>query len=193
LPLVRGEYSIALTEISVLGWHCATLGQTLAPSEEAAHAISVANALMLIPWREMRDIDGAVAWSERQAQHSRPAAKGGAMLKVTENERLTRVGPGTPMGELMRRYWHPIAAVAELDDNPVKHVKLLGESLVLYRDRQGRLGLIGDTCPHRRASMLYGVPEDEGLRCPYHGWLFSETGQCLEMPAEQNRFHRRNH
>jgi 5,5'-dehydrodivanillate O-demethylase oxygenase subunit len=106
------------------------------------------------------------------------------MLKVTENERLTRVGPGTPMGELMRRYWHPIGAVAELDDNPVKAVKLLGESLVLYRDRQGRLGLIGDTCPHRRASMLYGVPEDEGLRCPYHGWLFSETGQCLEMPAE---------
>ena len=106
------------------------------------------------------------------------------MLKVTENERLTRVGPGTPMGELMRRYWHPIAAMAELDDNPVKPVTLLGESLVLYRDRQGRLGLIGDTCPHRRASMVYGVPEDEGLRCPYHGWLFSETGQCLEMPAE---------
>lgn len=106
------------------------------------------------------------------------------MLKVTENERLTRVGPGTPMGELMRRYWHPIAAVAELDDNPVKPVTLLGESLVLYRDRQGRLGLIGDTCPHRRTSMVYGVPEDEGLRCPYHGWLFSETGQCLEMPAE---------
>ena len=106
------------------------------------------------------------------------------MLKVQENERLTRVGPGTPMGELMRRYWQPIAAVAELDDNPVKQVKLLGESLVLYRDRQGRLGLIGDTCPHRRTSMLYGVPEDEGLRCPYHGWMFNETGQCIEMPAE---------
>ena len=88
------------------------------------------------------------------------------------------------MGELMRRYWQPIAAVAELDDNPVKPVKLLGESLVLYRDRQGRLGLIGDTCPHRRTSMLYGVPEDEGLRCPYHGWMFNETGQCIEMPAE---------
>jgi 5,5'-dehydrodivanillate O-demethylase oxygenase subunit len=84
----------------------------------------------------------------------------------------------------MRRYWHPIAAMAELDDNPVKPVTLLGESLVLYRDRGGRLGLVGDTCPHRRASMVYGIPENEGLRCPYHGWLFSETGQCLEMPAE---------
>jgi nitrite reductase/ring-hydroxylating ferredoxin subunit len=107
------------------------------------------------------------------------------MLKVHENERLTRVGPGTPMGELMRRYWQPIAAAVELDDNPVKHVKILGESLMLYRDRQGRLGLIGDTCPHRRTSMVYGVPEEDGLRCPYHGWLFNRTGQCVEMPASE--------
>ena len=78
------------------------------------------------------------------------------MLTAKENERLTRVGPGTPMGELMRRYWQPIAAAAELDDNPVKHVKLLGESLVLYRDRSGALGLIGDTCPHRNVSLQYG-------------------------------------
>ena len=106
------------------------------------------------------------------------------MLTVKENERLTRVGPGTPMGELLRRYWQPIGAAAELDDNPVKPIKLLGESLVLYRDRQGRLGLIGDTCPHRRTSMLYGIPENEGLRCPYHGWMFDGTGQCIEMPAE---------
>ena len=67
------------------------------------------------------------------------------MLTEKENARLTQVGPGTPMGELMRCYWQPIAATAELDDNPVKHVKLLGESLVLYRDRSGALGLIGDT------------------------------------------------
>ena len=106
------------------------------------------------------------------------------MLTEKENERLTRVGPGTPMGELMRRYWHPIGAAAELDQNPVKHVKLLGESLVLYRDLKGGLGLIGDTCPHRSVSMLYGVPEEEGLRCPYHGWMFDCTGQCVEMPAE---------
>src|SRR5262247_2316190 len=106
------------------------------------------------------------------------------MLTVKENERLTRVGPGTPMGELLRRYWHPIGAAVELDDTPVKPVKILGESLVLYRDRKGRLGLIGDTCPHRRTSMLYGIPEEEGLRCPYHGWMFNGTGQCIEMPAE---------
>jgi 5,5'-dehydrodivanillate O-demethylase len=88
------------------------------------------------------------------------------------------------MGELLRRYWQPIGAAVELHENPVKPVKLLGESLVLYRDRQGRFGLIGDTCPHRRTSMLYGIPENEGLRCPYHGWMFNGTGQCIEMPAE---------
>jgi 5,5'-dehydrodivanillate O-demethylase len=75
------------------------------------------------------------------------------MLSAQENERLTRVGPGTPMGKLMRRYWHPVAATAELDTHPVKRVKILGESLVVYRDQQGRLGLIGDTCPHRRISL----------------------------------------
>ena len=106
------------------------------------------------------------------------------MLTVEENERLTKVGPGTPMGELMRRYWHPIWTSAGLDENPVHKVKLLGESLVLYRDRKGGLGLIGDTCAHRRISMLYGIPEEEGLRCPYHGWLYDGTGQCIEMPAE---------
>ena len=106
------------------------------------------------------------------------------MLTAEENERLTRVGPGTPMGELMRRYWQPIAAAAELNEHPVKHVKLLGESLVLYRDLKGRLGLIGDTCPHRSVSLLYGVPEAEGLRCPYHGWMFDCAGQCVQMPAE---------
>jgi len=106
------------------------------------------------------------------------------MLTAQENERLTQVGPGTPMGELLRRYWQPIAATSELDNNPVKEIKLLGESLVLYRDRSGQLGLIGDTCPHRRISLLYGIPETDGLRCPYHGWMFDQTGQCIEMPAE---------
>ena len=106
------------------------------------------------------------------------------MLTVEENERLTRVGSGTPMGELMRRYWHPVAGVAELDHRPVKRVKILGESLVLYRDKKGALGLIGDTCAHRRISLLYGIPDDGGLRCSYHGWLYDGTGQCVEMPAE---------
>ena len=106
------------------------------------------------------------------------------MLTVEQNKRLTQVGPGTPMGDLMRRYWHPIAAVPELDVNPVKSIKVLGESLVLYRNLKGGYGLIGDTCPHRRISMLYGFPADEGLRCSYHGWMFDGTGQCTEMPAE---------
>ena len=96
------------------------------------------------------------------------------MLNQEENERLTKVGPGTPMGTLLRRYWYPIAAVTELDDNPVKAVKLLGESLVVFRDRKGRLGLIAEQCPHRRVSLAYGIPEEEGLRCCYHGWMRSE-------------------
>src|SRR5487761_472647 len=107
------------------------------------------------------------------------------MLSKQENERLTQVGPGTPMGELMRRYWHPIGAAAELIDRPTKEVTLLGEELVLYKDRQGRLGLIGRRCAHRRVSLVYGVPEDGGLRCQYHGWMYDSTGQCIEQPFEE--------
>jgi len=106
------------------------------------------------------------------------------MLSREENERLTEVGPGTPMGNLLRRYWYPVAASSEMMDHPTKHIQILGESLVLYRDRRGHLGLIGDTCPHRRVSMIYGIPEDDGLRCAYHGWKFDGAGKCLEMPAE---------
>ena len=106
------------------------------------------------------------------------------MLSVEENRTLTQVGPGTPMGELLRRYWYPIAAAAEMVTHPTKQVKVLGESLVLYRDRQGQLGLIGDTCPHRRVALIYGIPESNGLRCAYHGWKFDQTGKCIEMPAE---------
>lgn len=104
------------------------------------------------------------------------------MLTQAENELLTRVGPGTPMGNLMRRYWHPIAATVQLDENPVRKVRILCEDLVLYKDRSGRYGLIGDRCPHRATSMEIGIPEENGLRCAYHGWLFNETGRCLEMP-----------
>lgn len=102
------------------------------------------------------------------------------------NERLTRVSAGTPMGELLRRYWWPVAASAELAENPVRSVKVLGENLTLYRDRVGRLGLIGHRCPHRRVDLQWGIPENEGLRCPYHGWMFDQTGQCIEMPAESD-------
>ena len=97
---------------------------------------------------------------------------------------MTRVGPGTPMGELLRRYWMPVAASAQLLDNPVRKVRILGEDLVLYRNRSGGLGLIGDKCAHRRMGLEFGIPQQEGLRCAYHGWRYGATGQCLETPLE---------
>ena len=108
------------------------------------------------------------------------------MLSKEINERLTRVGPGTPMGDLMRRYWHPIAASKQLDDRPfrTKPVRLLGEDLVLFRDRSGKLGLIERVCPHRRVDLAIGVVEQDGLRCQYHGWKFDHTGACVEQPFE---------
>jgi 5,5'-dehydrodivanillate O-demethylase len=80
------------------------------------------------------------------------------MLTTAENEMLTRVGPGTPCGELMRRYWHPIAPTVQLEDDPVRKVRILGEDLVLFRDRGGHLGLIGPRCPHRAMHMEFGIP-----------------------------------
>src|SRR5439155_25944694 len=106
-------------------------------------------------------------------------------MLVEENERLARVGPGTPMGELLRRYWHPIAVTSQFLNHGTKPVRLLGENLVLYRDRGGKLGLVGERCPHRRAGMVFGIPEQEGLRCAYHGWRYTETGQCVEQPYEE--------
>jgi 5,5'-dehydrodivanillate O-demethylase oxygenase subunit len=106
------------------------------------------------------------------------------MESAEGNELLTRVGRGTPMGELMRRYWQPIGALAELDGKWTRKVRLLGEDLVLFRDRQGRLGLIAEQCPHRRASFLHGIPTQQGIRCPYHGWEFNAEGKCLEQPNE---------
>jgi 5,5'-dehydrodivanillate O-demethylase len=110
------------------------------------------------------------------------------MLTAEQNELLTRVGPGTPCGDMMRRYWHPIAAVSELDGLKWnKRVRLLGEDLVLYCDKQGRMGLIAEQCPHRRASLAYGIPTNDGIRCPYHGWEFGHAGQCLEQPNEPEK------
>lgn len=107
------------------------------------------------------------------------------MLTKEQNERLSRVGRGTPCGELMRRYWHPIAASSQLKGPGTRPIRILGEDLVLYRDRSGKLGLVGHRCPHRRAGMVFGIPETEGLRCAYHGWLFAADGRCLEQPYEQ--------
>jgi 5,5'-dehydrodivanillate O-demethylase oxygenase subunit len=106
------------------------------------------------------------------------------MLTREQNEYLTRVGPGTPCGELMRRYWHPIYPAALLQDNPVRKVRILCEDLVLFRDRAGKLGLVQERCPHRGTSLAVGIPEPQGLRCCYHGWLFDAEGRCLEQPLE---------
>jgi 5,5'-dehydrodivanillate O-demethylase len=107
------------------------------------------------------------------------------MLTQAQNDRITRVGPGTPMGEVMRRYWHPISASSELNDGtPTKEVRLLGEDLVLFRSAIGEVGLIEPSCPHRKANLSYGVPEPEGIRCAYHGWLFDVSGNCVDQPSE---------
>src|SRR4051812_1751038 len=107
------------------------------------------------------------------------------VLTQEENERLTRVGPGTPAGELLRRYWHPVAGAQELtDESPTKFVRVLGEDLVLFKDKSGNVGLIQDHCAHRGASMLYGRVEERGIACAYHGWLYDTEGACLETPAE---------
>jgi phenylpropionate dioxygenase-like ring-hydroxylating dioxygenase large terminal subunit len=96
---------------------------------------------------------------------------------------IPRVGPGTPAGEWFRRYWLVVGTDQDLHDIP-QSVKVLGEELVLFRDPEGNLGVLGLHCPHRGTSLEYGDIEDRGLRCPYHGWLFNVRGQCLEMPAE---------
>jgi 5,5'-dehydrodivanillate O-demethylase len=106
------------------------------------------------------------------------------MLDEATNRKLTQVGAGTPMGGLLRRYWHPVAAVAELEDHPVKPVRVLGEDLVLYRDLGGNYGLVDRHCAHRRADLAYGFVEDRGLRCHYHGWCYDHTGRCIEQPYE---------
>ena len=107
------------------------------------------------------------------------------MLSKQDNDRLTKVGAGTPVGDLLRRYWYPIAAAPELARHSTKFVKILGEELVLFKDAQGRFGLIDAYCAHRRASLVYGIPEDDGLRCPYHGWKYDRLGRCLEQPFEE--------
>jgi 5,5'-dehydrodivanillate O-demethylase oxygenase subunit len=107
------------------------------------------------------------------------------MLSEEKNRLLCQTGPDTPMGELLRRYWQPIAGVSELDATPTKPVRIMGEDLVLYRDRAGTYGLVDRHCPHRRADLSYGFVEDCGLRCNYHGWLFDETGACLHQPFEE--------
>ncbi|HEY8691262.1 MAG TPA: Rieske 2Fe-2S domain-containing protein [Chloroflexota bacterium] len=106
------------------------------------------------------------------------------MLTVEQNERFTQTGSGTPGGELLRRYWWPIAIGAQVESDAVIPVRLLGEDLALYRTEGGKLGLLSQRCAHRGASLVFGIPEEDGLRCAYHGWRYDPTGQCNETPGE---------
>ena len=118
-------------------------------------------------------------------------------MKAEHNELITRVGPGTPCGQLMRKYWQPVALVDEfdprfdpaMDKRPVKAVRSLGQDMVLFRDDQGTWGLIDRGCPHRGADMGFARFEGDGLRCPFHGWKFSTTGECTDTPGERAGSH----
>jgi phenylpropionate dioxygenase-like ring-hydroxylating dioxygenase large terminal subunit len=108
------------------------------------------------------------------------------MLTREDNELITRIGAGTPMGTTMRRYWIPALLAGDLPepDCPPVRVKLLGEELVAFRDTEGRVGLLDEFCPHRRASLFFGRNEECGLRCVYHGWKFDASGRCVDMMNE---------
>src|SRR5229473_2122825 len=108
------------------------------------------------------------------------------MLSKEENELLSRVGPGTLMGDVMRQYWLPAMLSSELpspDSDPLR-VMLLGEQLIGFRDSNGKVGLVANNCPHRGASLFFGRNEEAGLRCVYHGWKFDVGGNCIDMPNE---------
>src|SRR6478736_6610126 len=108
------------------------------------------------------------------------------MLSVEDNELITNTNQGTPMGDLFRRFWLPVALSEELpgpDCIPVR-VRVLGEDLIAFRDSNGKVGLVDAFCPHRGAPMFFGRNEEEGLRCVYHGWKFDVNGACVDMPSE---------
>jgi len=106
------------------------------------------------------------------------------MLSPEENALLTRVGPGTRMGALLRRYWQPVAGLSEMENRWTLRVQIFGENLVLFKTRAGPFGLIAEACPHRAASLAYGIPTEDGIRCAYHGWKMDAAGRCLEQPNE---------
>ncbi len=106
------------------------------------------------------------------------------MLTAEKNKLLTDIEPGSPMGDLLRRYWQPVAGQSEFDGASIKPVRLFGEDLVLYKDLSGTFGLVDRHCAHRRADLTYGWVENCGIRCSYHGWLFDEAGRCTEQPYD---------
>jgi len=115
------------------------------------------------------------------------------MLTREKNDLLTRTGPGTPGGDMLRRYWQPVALVRELEDKTPLPVDIFGEELVLFRDDDGKVGLLDRHCCHRGTDLSYGRVECGGLRCLYHGWLYDVNGRCMEQPAEPGGgLHREN-
>jgi phenylpropionate dioxygenase-like ring-hydroxylating dioxygenase large terminal subunit len=112
--------------------------------------------------------------------------------KPSYDARLTEVGPGTPMGEAMRRYWHPIATSATLTPDVPHRTRVLGEDLIVFRDGKGRPGVVFERCAHRGSSLYYGRIEEDGIRCCYHGWKFGVQGHCLEQAIEPDRGRRRD-
>jgi 5,5'-dehydrodivanillate O-demethylase len=107
------------------------------------------------------------------------------MLTEDQNKQLTQVSLGTPMGELLRRYWHPVAAVEELEERPTRPIRILGEDLVIFKCGEDGYGLIDRLCAHRLTDLAYGIVEDCILRCPAHGWAYSDTGVCVDQPFEE--------
>ena len=113
-------------------------------------------------------------------------------MQAQQNERITRIGPGTPCGVLLRHYWQPVALVDEFEprldarmaQRPLKAVRVLGQNFILFKDDQGRWGLLDRDCPHRGADLAFARHEGDGVRCPFHGWKFDATGRCLETPGE---------
>src|SRR5216684_4132275 len=147
--------------------------------------------------RESPPVRGEIGYSWRQraparALHCRlalpagPARRELLMLPPKENELITRVGAGTPMGNAMRRYWIPACLATEIaePDSPPVRVRLMGEDLVAFRDSDGKIGLIDEFCPHRRVSLFFGRNEECGLRCVYHGWKFDVEGNCIDQLNE---------
>lgn len=107
------------------------------------------------------------------------------MITPEQNQRLTRVGPGTPGGELLRRYWQPLCPAAEISaDKPKKRIRIMGEKLLVFRDGEGRISCVEEFCKHRGASLYYGYIEECGIRCCYHGWMYDAQGRCIEQPFE---------
>ena len=107
------------------------------------------------------------------------------MISEQENERWTRVGPGTPGGEMLRCYWWPVAFSDQVNGKRPTMARLLGEKFVLFRDGSGQVGMLETQCAHRRTSLQYARVETKGIRCCYHGWMFDRHGKCLETPPEE--------